>query len=812
MDYELLQGVVINLIVRITMYWYIIRQILRGIIRNRFHSFVKVLGLTLAIIPAMLIWSFVQHEKSYDHHFPVHENIFRVVRNWQEDKKYGVYTSVPFLPALLQDFPEIKTGTRIWPLYGQDAIVGEMIFNEEVMLAADSSFFDTFRMGLLSGDKKTALHNPGFVIISKSIAVNLFGNNDPIGKTIEFEGSRFSERNKIFTVTGVFDDFPSNSHFRGNFILSLQSFVTGRNSNVTNHMLMTYIRLNSPQNEKTIEEKLPKFMESFYGKAYYDYARSTYLLQPITDIHLNTNINYNEYESAKGSYSSIYIFPSLVLLIILISSFNFINLTVAEGASRHKTLGINKIWGAGKFYFFRTYVLESLILTFISVIAAFFILDFITPLFKNFVERDLNLEFYKSPFWIGATLIFALFIGIINGIYPATLYSSKSTVDYLKYKVDPQVKHNNIQKLFQISQFAMCIFLIFGSFVVFKQLRYIDNQTHRSLNSDKVIVIKNADKLGLKQEVFKDELIKISGIKSVSLCGEIPGVAGYSHWGLPVDSAAFNSHVAVFYCDHDYLGTLDMQIVKGRFFDPGFSTDYKSVVLNETAVKTLGWEIDPLGKRYRLQDTFSVIGVVKDIHFESFHHEIIPQGFFLVPPNYAGRMLLKISADQVPVILQNVKQLWTELVPDREIHYNFLNEDFDSWYKNERKTGQIAVMLTFIAIFLSGLGFLSLVLLSVHNKTKEIGVRKVNGAKAWEIVYLLNAKYIKLIVTAFIIASPIAWYTMHKWLQNFAYQTEINWWIFALAGLITLGIALLTVSWQSWRAAARNPVEALRYE
>jgi len=794
------------------MSWYFFRQILRGVNLNRFNSFVKVLGITLAIIPVMLIWAFVQHERSYDRNFPGYEKIFRVVRNWQEDKKFGVYTSVPFLPALLQNFPEIETGTRIWPLYGQDAIVGDMIYNEEVMLAVDSSFFSTFRMDLLAGDKNTALLNPGSLIISKSATANLFGKEDPIGKTIEFEGNRFSDGNRLFTVEGVYDDFPSNSHFQGDFILSFQSFITSRNSNVTNHMLTTYIRLKSPQNEITIKEKLPKFMESFYGKQYYDYARSTYLLQPITDIHLNTTVNYNEYETAKGSYSSIYIFPSLVLLLILISSLNFINLTVSEGASRHRAFGINKIWGAGKSYFYRTYILESLVLTFIALIAALFLLDLISPLFIDFVERHLDLKFYRNPFWIGATLVFASLIGILNGIYPANLYSSRRMVDYLKDKVDPSVKQYYLQRIFQISQFAICIFLIIGSFVVFKQLSFIDKKINQSLKSDEVLVIKNADKLGLKQEVFKNELKKTNGILNVSVCREIPGLADYSHWGLPVDSASFNSHVAVFYTDYDYLSTLDMQLTKGRFFDSEFSTDDNAVVLNETAVKTLGWEDDPLGKRYRLDDTFSVIGVVRDIHFTSFHHEIIPQGFFPVSPNNGRRILVKIQSGMVPEALQEVRQLWTNLVPDRDIRYNFLNEDFDSWYKNERKTGQLAIILTFIALFLSGLGFLSLVLLSIHNKTKEIGIRKVNGAKAWEIIYLLNAKYLKWITVAFIIASPVAWYAMNKWLQNFAYRTELKWWIFAAGGLITLVIALLTVSWQSWRAAAGNPVEALRYE
>ncbi len=374
------------------------------------------------------------------------------------------------------------------------------------------------------------------------------------------------------------------------------------------------------------------------------------------------------------------------------------------------------------------------------------------------------------------------------------------------------MKQYYIQRIFQISQFAICIFLIFGSFVVFKQLKYINTTTNHSLKSDQVIVIKNADKLGLKQEIFKSELKKTNGILNVSICGDVPGLGDYSRWGLPVDSAAFNTHVAVFYCDYDYLSTLDMHLVRGRFFDQGFSTDDHAVVLNKTAIKTLGWEADPLGKLYRLNDTFSVIGVVKDIHFESFHYEIFPQGLFLEPPNTGSRILIKIQSEAASDALQNIRKIWTKLVPDREVFYNFLDEDFDFWYKNERKTGQLTIILTFTAIFLSGLGFLSLVLLSVHNKTKEIGIRKVNGAKVYEILYLLNAKYIKLIIIAFFVASPFAWYAMHKWLHNFAYQTTISWWIFVMPGLITLGTALLTVSWQSWRAASGNPVEALRYE
>ncbi len=794
------------------MNFYYIRQILRGIKQKRLNSLIKVLGITLAFIPGLLIWSFVTYESGYDRQFSGYEKIFRVIRNWQEDKQYGVYTSVPLLPSLLQDFPEVETGTRLWPIYGQDVLVGDLIYNEEVILAVDSSFFNTFKMELFTGDANSALDNPGSVVISKTMSEKLYGNNDPIGKTIEFEGYAFSDRNKIFVIKGVFNDFVSNSHLKGDFILSLQTFVTSRNSNVTNHMLMTYIRLKTPINEKTIEQKLPEFMESFYGKEYYDYARSTYLLQPITDIHLDTSVNYNEYETAKGSYSSLYIFPVLAILILIIASFNFINLTVSESVTKHKAFGINKISGAGTLYFFRVYILESLIITLCAWIVSFFVLDLISPLFIKLIERDLDLKIYKNIYLTAGSLLFAIVLGIINGIYPAYLYSSKNIIEHLANNSGSSGKENFIQRTFQISQFAICILLITGSLVIFRQLNYVNSTIKLSLNSDNVLVINNADKLGLKREVFKTELKKLKGIINVSYCDEIPGLADYSHWGLPVDSAAFNTHLAVFYCDYDYFSTLGIQLSDGRFFNPDFSTDGHGVILNETAIKTLGWEDEPLGKRYRLDDTFSVFGVIKDIYFDSFHHQIIPQGFFLEPPNNGSRILIKIHSDKVPELIKNINNLWSQLIPDRDIRYNFLDEDLNFWYKNERKTGQLALILAAISIFLSSLGLLALVLLSINSRTKEIGIRKINGARIVDIIYLLNLKYIKWFIVAFIISCPVSLYVMHKWLQNFAYRTELSWWIFVLAGVLTLTIALLTVSWQSWRAATRNPIEALRYE
>ncbi len=794
------------------MNWYHIKLVLRGLSLKRFSSVIKVLGITLALVPAMLIWTYVKHESGYDKHFTDSEKIFRVIRNWQEDPKFGAYTAVPMLAAMVETFPEIESGTRIWPIFDQVALVNNKVYNEETILAADTSFFNTFGMELLEGDKNTALNNSGSVVISKTMATKLFGENDAVGQTIEFEGYGFSNDNKLFTVSGIFDDFPSNSHLKGNFILTLKSLGVYYQPNATNHTLMTYLRLNSPESEKLIEQKFPEFMASFYGQEYYDYARTTYKLQPISDIHLNSTVNYNRYETAKGNKSSLYIFPALAFLILLISSFNFVNLTVSEGSSRNKIFGINKISGAGKFYFFRIYILESLILTTLALIFAAVILQIISPTFKTFVNRDLDLAFFTNPYWIGGALIFTILIGLINGIYPAILFSSKNMIGYIQNKTGTLIKRNSLQRVFQVSQFAICIFFIVGSIVIFKQLNYINSRVGQSLDKENVLIIQNADKLGSKQEVFKSELKQISGISDVSLCREVPGINSYTHWGHPVDSAAVNAHIVVYYTDVDYLSTLKMQLVEGRYFDPNFPADNRSMVLNETAVKTLGWQDNPIGKRYKLNETYTVVGVVKDIFFRSLHQEILPQGFFLQGPNSADRTLIRINPGSTAESIKSIKNLWAQFSPEREIHYNFLNDEFDFWYQSESKTGHLALILAAIAIFLSSLGLLALVLQSISSRIKEIGIRKVNGAKAHEIIGMLNSSFVKWVVVASVITTPLSWWVMNKWLEAFVYKTTLNWWIFVVAGFATLLIALLAVSWQSWKAATRNPVEALRYE
>jgi putative ABC transport system permease protein len=784
----------------------------RNLKANPFSTAIKVIGLSIGFVSIFLIYAYVRHETSYDKKFKQSENIFRIIRNWQDSKDFNAYTPVPLLNAMKEEFPEIITGTRLAVSTDNFVIYKNRIFHEDLILRVDSTFFKTFNMSLIEGDQVKALTGSCKVVISKRAARKYFGNEDPVGKTLIFEGANFDDGNKLFTVTGVFENFPNNCHLQGDFLLSIRSFRMIRTTESRNHVLMTYIQLRNSTDRFKINKKLPAFMKNLYGADYFNYARSTYKLQPIEDIHLNTGVDYEGYETDKGSTSNIIIFPVLGFLILLIASINYVNLSIVEGRNKSKVFGINIILGSGKNYFFSKYIIESIIFCFSALLISTIIIENLLPYFERFINRTLELGQIINQIGILLMLLIVTFLGIINGIFPAIVYASKkNTLQYLKgTNINNNIRFDfNITS--QIVQFTICIMLFAGSIIVFKQMEYVDRKVSESLDKDNVLIIKNPICLGNKRQFFKEELKKIPGVKEVSLCGEVPGIDAFSHWGHPIDPANADAHIAVFNVDDEYLNTLKIELIMGRFFDPQYKDDFNKIVLNETAIKTLGWG-NPIGKRYRLDKIYNVIGVVKDIHFVSLHYPIIPQGYLLIQPNNADKILIKIEKKNINRCMADIQSLWSSIVPDRTMFGNFINKEFDFWYKTEQKTGIISLILSAIAIFLSCLGLFGMVLHTIQYRTKEIGIRKVNGARIWEIMTLLNKNFLSWVVIAFVIACPIVWYVMNRWLQNFAYKTEISGWIFVISGVVVLTISLLTVSWQSYRAANRNPVESLRYE
>jgi len=787
------------------------RIVLRHIQSAKFANFVKVFGIGMGFTALILVTAFVKHEAGYDQSFEDSERTYRVIRNWKEDKIYGSSTAVPFLEELKAEFPQVENGTRLWAIGAECVVHKDKVFYDEEIIAVDSSFIETFNLKLSQGNKKTALSGPQKVLISEKIKRKYFPHKDPIGKTLVLEGGAYSYNNGRFTVTGVFETFPAKNHLKADFLLSLYSFGIANWTEHRSHNLVTYVKLKKPTDEKLIEAQLPDFMYEFYGKEYYEYARSTYKLQPVADIHLDTSVDYNSYEKPKGNYSSLYVFPLLGVLIFVIALINYISLSIADNKKRRISFGINKLNGAGKNYFLDYFIRESIILNLLAFIFAVILIHFLLNPFQSLVDRSLDFSFFYKPVPILIIVIFILGLGFVNAFILSLKFSKNSALQLIHHNTSAGKPKKSFQPAFQIMQLSICILLLSGSLIVYKQLAFVNKKLSDSIKKENVLVVKNFRQLKNKRTSFKQELLKLPEITSASVCSNVPGISYFSHWGYPVDSAAEKIHIVVFKGDHDYKETLGIEMIKGRFFDPAHPADEHKLVLNETATKRLGWN-EPIGKRYGLDTIYEVIGVAKDFHFLGLQEQIKPLGIFLQPSGNGYLMLVKISSENPAPVIDKMKSLWTEFLPGKQMRFSFLDDELSFWYKTERKTGIFGLILSLVAILLSSMGLMAILWNKTQNRIKEIGIRKVNGAQIINILALLNTGIVKLIAIAFVIATPLAWYMMRKWLQHFAYKTELSLWIFGLAGLITLLIALITVSYQSWSAARKNPVDSLRYE
>jgi putative ABC transport system permease protein len=671
----------------------------RTINRNKFNAIIKTLGIAISLITLLFITVFISHEISYDKHISNSETIYRVIRNWQQSKIYSPSTPSALLREMVAGFPEIETGSRLEPMFDETVICEGNIYQENNVIGVDPSFFNTFSLQLIEGNSITALVNPGSVAISVSKAHLYFGNANPIGKRIEFEGPEFNEDNKFFTITGVYPDYPKNTHFRPQLLLSLKSFNFDSRNEHQNHSIATYVKLKSGSKGSSIESKLPGFMKGFYGDEYYNFARSTYLLQPITDIHLNASVYPYGYETPSGNTNTIILFPLLGLFILIIASINYLNLTIAEGMKRVKSFWINKVSGAGRRYFVSLFSAESQIIIGFAILITVVLSPVLLPYFNIIMGRDLNIELLTSSNVLIIMTLIVLLLLLLNSVVPAFVFSKKRAIDYFSGKFSFNGSKNSFHSVSQTIQFSICIFLIIGSIVIYRQLTYINSKTNESMSIENVLVINNARYLLTSRKAFKQKLLDIPAVKSVSICSEIPGNGRFSNWGYPIDKALEQAHVTVFECDYDYFKTLDIAMVEGRFFDPGFPTDENAVVLNQAAIKRLGWEENPIGKRYRIGKEFHVIGVANDIHYESLQNQIDPLAFI---PNRnetsSSRIIIKLTSKEISESIKQINLIWKEFVPHRDMQFEFLNQEYDQWYKTERRTSALSIILSLLAI------------------------------------------------------------------------------------------------------------------
>jgi len=797
----------------------------RNLLRNKVFSAINILGLAIGIATCLIIMLFVNNELSYDRYNKKANRIVRVFfqGNVQGEKLNETTVMPPVAQTLKAEFPEVEEATRIRDYGSPRLIYGDKSFKEDAFAFVDSNFFQVFTLPLLQGNAKTALIEPNTIIITKALARKYFGNEEPMGKIIAFKDGK----NAACKVTGVIDKVPVNSHFHFELFASMASLPESKEPTWMSSNFYTYLVLAKGYDYKKLEAKLPRVVEKYIGPQLYQAMGMTltefrkkgnnisFHLQPLTDIHLHSDFMYDL--SRPGDIRYVYIFGVIALFMLIIACINFMNLSTAGASKRSREVGIRKVLGSLKPELIRQFLLESILITAVALILAIVFMYMALPLFNELAGQNLTLRLSDHPLLIPCLVLLVLLVGILAGSYPAFYLSSFKPVAVLKGKFTSGKKSISLRSGLVVFQFFISIILIVGTTVVYKQLSYI---RHKKLGYDKeqVMILPDTWMLGKNQEVFRQEVQNDFRVAGVSSSRYLP--AGQSDNNNFFVSPGENSTQLVktlrYEVDENYIPTLGIQMLEGRNFSKEFVTDSGAVILNEAAANALGWKQGAVGQNISRTDnhgkkeTYNVIGIIKDFHFRSLHERISPLLMVLAPDQ--GTLIVKLKTKDIASLTSTLKKRWTELGAEEPLNYSFLDERFNNTYKSEQKIGMILGIFTGLTIFVACLGLFGLAKFTAERRTREIGIRKVLGSSVTEIVNLLSIEFLKLVFLAFIIAAPIAWFIMNKWLQDFAYRINISWWVFIVAGLIALIIALATISFQAIKAAVANPVKSLRTE
>ena len=794
----------------------------RNLFKQKLYSLIKIGGFALGIAACLLIALFIQNELSYDKHFKNSERLYRVVMDYNAWNQIGksVYWPSPFAKALMDEFPEIEVAGRInaTELYGAGSNQIRRSdkkdnYYEEGLAYADHEMMNLLSINLIYGDDEKILTEANTIVVSKSFADKYFLDENPVGKSLIINDNT----DLLYQVCGVFEDFPSTSHLQYQMFVALHPniFYSGEQTTWGPLNYITYIKVKQETNIRQLEDKLKLINEKYLATAFeidpkIINEKISYILQPIGDIHLHSaDIEDNLHH---GDIRFIWLFGIIAAFILLLAGINFINLSTAKSSGRAKEIGVRKAIGAHKSSIVKQFLIESVLYSFISVFIGLLLVIVALPLFNGLTATSLEIPFTKWWF-IPLIMGIGIIIALLSGIYPSLYLSSFKPIDILNGNLKHRKGNGTGRSGLVVFQFATSIVLIIATMIVFKQVDYILNKK-LGFKKEQVLVLHGTNTLADNIEPFKDELLNKSGIESVSISNYIPieGALRNSNGFNKEGESGKESSVAgqKWLIDYDYIETLGITLLEGRNFSKEFSTDNASIIINQKMANELHFET-AVGKRISNWDkTWTIIGVVEDFHFETIKQDVGPLCMEL--GNSSESMLIKISSKETADVLANIESVWDNYSPNQSLRYSFLDTDFELMYSDVQRTGDIFMYFALLAIIVACLGLFGLAEFITKMRTKEIGIRKINGAKVSEILIMLNKDFLKWVLLAFVIAAPIAYFAMNKWLENFAYKTALSWWVFALAGILAIGIALATVSWQSWRAARRNPVEALRYE
>jgi putative ABC transport system permease protein len=789
----------------------------RNVIRNKMYSIITITGLAIGLVCVILIALFVRHEFKYDRFHRNAGRIFRVTTEvvaFEGKRDFGAWTSPPVGPAMAAEFPDILGFVRFYQPYPKTSVVSHQDVGvyENRFFLADANVFEVFNFPLAKGDPQTALKEPFSLVVSEDTAKKYFGPDEPLGQVLRFN-------NRVdFVVTGVMKNVPACSHLHFDFLGSLSTMAKGDFDSLDDWgscCLYTYVLLGRPENAGEVEKRLPAFVKRQVGE---DYFIKNFQLQPLTDIHLRSRLK-GEAE-ANLNMGTIYFFSAIALVILFIAGANFVNLSTARLQGRAREVGLRKVLGAKRGQIIRQYLGESLFLNFLALLLAIVVAHVFLPLFNALGGMRLPIDdFYRAPFLLAMVAV-ALVTALAAGFYPAFVLSAFQPVKTLKRIIlSGRTGRSPLRHVLVLTQFAISVVLIASTLVIYRQLHFV-RAKELGFDKDHVVVIPMKDRaVSLKWQAIKDELLRYPGVLKVAAVSDAPGGADISK--NPFRPEGMTGQEGIGLCnikvDYDFLDTLGIKVKEGRAFSKEWATDAESAfIINEAAAKKFGWP-DPLGKslewlgiRNRSKKG-TVVGVVKDFHFQSLRLAIEPMVLHIAP-QYFDTLLVRIQAQDVGRTLDILKRKWKEFSPFFPFKYSFLNEDFDAFYRADEKLGNIFLSFSFLAIFIACLGLFGLAAYTAERRTKEIGIRKVLGASISQILFLLNRDLGKWILIANLIAWPVAYYVMNRWLQNFAYRLPIKFGVFLFTGTLTLLIALSTVVFQAVRAALANPVDSLRYE
>ncbi len=782
----------------------------RNLTRYKGHFFINIAGLAIGMTACLLLFLWVQDELSYDRYHENADRIYRVVQQWEQNGNINRHAKVsaPIGPALVNDFPWIQKAVRF--ARNKSLIkCNNRSFHGEIFLT-DPEAFDVFNFPMLKGNSKTALRDPFLILISEEIKDKYFGEEDPIGKVITLY------EKYDYKITGIFKNIPRNSHFRFHFLTSIFNFSQEHLNEwgISNYCTYILVKKDSPPAFETFKEKMPEFVERYRGKKLRDMYKMTYLLQPLTSIHLHSDLD-GEFEPNRD-IETVYIFSAIALFILLIACLNYINLSTARFTTRAREAGLRKVLGATPNQLIRQFLGESFLLALIALPLAILLAELFLPLFNALSGKELAFHYFSNPFLLAGLVGIILCVGVISGIVPSLFMSAFQPTAVMKGILKTSSIIPTLRRSLVVFQFSISIALIICTMIIVNQLHHMRTK-NLGFNKNHVVTVKinHNEEAILKYETIKHEFSQHPNVMSVSASSFIPGRERWynNYW---IDGMASNDYrmIRCITVDYDFIDTFQMNIVEGRGFSREFTTDEESAfILNEAAVKKFGWE-SAIDKNFKLSVDWKkgeIIGVVEDFHFHSLHREIQPLVLCIDPASFEY-FSVRIKPNNISQILDFLKSKWEKLVPEEPFSYTFLDEDFDRLYKSEEKLERLFIIATFLAVFVACLGLFGLAAFTAEQRTKEIGIRKVLGASVPGITLLLSKEFSRWVLISNIIAWPVAWYAMNKWLQNFAYRITILPWTFLLAGLLAFLTALLTVSYKAIRAARANPVEALRYE